>query len=56
MMGKFIVVPCVSLMSRTQPWWDSTGSTEMATHFTLRLANSSLSFATAPNSVVQTGV
>ena len=56
MMGKFTVVCCVSLMSPIQFMWLSIGSTLSATTFTFRLSNSPRKLATAPSSVVQTGV
>src|SRR5450432_1348460 len=55
-MGKFILTPWVSSMSWTQPVCDFTSSTLTAITLTLRLSNSGLSLATAPSSVVQTGV
>src|SRR6186713_382231 len=55
-MGKLTVVFCVSLMSLTHLPWDSSGSTLTAMGLTLRLANSPLSAAVLPSSVVQTGV
>ncbi|MCY1376502.1 hypothetical protein D9M69_639950 [compost metagenome] len=54
--GKLTVVDCVSLMSRIQPWCDSTPSTDSAIALTPRRANSSFSLAVRPSSVVQTGV
>src|SRR5690554_320388 len=56
MMGKVTWVFWVSLISSIQRWWDSTGSTLRASTLTPRLANSSLSLAVKPNSVVHTGV
>ncbi len=56
MIGKFRSVPPTSAMSGAQPWWLSSGSTEMAIALTLRLSNASLSVAVRPSSVVQTGV
>src|SRR4030095_14638412 len=55
MIGKFMVQACVSLMSLIHPWCESRESTLTARTFTFRLANSLLSLATAPSSVVQTG-
>src|SRR5258708_6473803 len=43
-------------MSLDQPAWLVRGSTLNPMTFTFRLSNSGLSFATAPSSVVQTGV
>src|SRR5262252_8730015 len=43
-------------MSLDHRTWLSTGSTERAMIFVLRLSNSGLSFAMYPSSVVQTGV
>src|ERR1700733_12912330 len=43
-------------MSLIHRWCESSGSTLTAMTFTFRLANSFLSLATAPSSVVQTGV
>src|SRR5512144_943477 len=43
-------------MSLTHPWCESRGSTLTARNFTFRLVNSLLILATAPSSVVQTGV
>ena len=56
MSGKFTAWPWVSSMSPTQPLCESSGSTERPMTLTLRLSNSGLSAATAPSSVVQTGV
>src|SRR3954464_2982178 len=55
-MGKFTVQFCVSLMSFTQPWWDSIGSTLTAMGLTPRFWNSPASAAVLPSSVVHTGV
>src|SRR4249920_2420380 len=54
--GKLTLVFWVSLMSLIQPLWESTGSTDSASTLALRLANSDLSFAVYPSSVVHTGV
>src|SRR5882672_10052589 len=43
-------------MSAAQPAWRSIGSTERPTTLTPRLSNSGFRRATAPSSVVQTGV
>src|SRR5579875_2297909 len=56
MIGKLTLVPCVSLMSGIHPLCDSSGSTLMAMTLALRLSNSLFSLATAPSSVVHTGV
>src|SRR5262245_3705232 len=56
MMGKFIEHDCVSLMSLIHFLCDSNGSTLTAMTFTFLRANSFLILATAPSSVVQTGV
>jgi len=55
-MGKFTVVFCVSLMSWTQRWCASTGSTLTAIGRVLRRANSVARAAVLPSSVVHTGV
>src|SRR3954471_22067254 len=55
-MGKFGAAPCVSLMSSDHLAWRSTGSTERPISLTPRLSNSGFSLASAPSSVVQTGV
>jgi len=54
--GKFGAVPCVSRMSSDHLAWESAGSTDSPSTLTPRLSNSGFSLATAPNSVVQTGV
>ena len=54
--GKFSLAPCVSSMSAAQPPWFSSPSTDRPITLTLRLSNSGFSLATAPSSVVQTGV
>ena len=51
--GGNLLYACMSLI---QLLCDSTGSQDRAMHLMLRLANSGISAATAPNSVVQTGV
>src|SRR4029078_4341380 len=56
MIGKFILVPCVSSMSPIQPLCEATGSTDRAIPLTLRFSNSLLSLAEPLSSVVQTGV
>src|SRR5689334_17892790 len=56
MMGKLTLVFCVSLMSLIHFLCESTGSTESAITLTFLLANSSLSLAVNPSSVVHTGV
>jgi hypothetical protein len=56
MSGKFSSLPVTSAMSPVQPWCDSSESTEMPMSFTPRLSNSGLRPASAPSSVVQTGV
>src|SRR6478609_10617363 len=56
MIGKLRSVPPTSLMSPAQPLCDSSGSTDTAIAFTLRLSNSALSADVRPSSVVQTGV
>src|ERR1700733_11705737 len=56
MIGKLTVVDWVSLMSLTQLLCESIGSTLTARTLVLRLVNWSFSFATAPSSVVHTGV
>ena len=54
--GKFTAVPWVSSMSLSHSRWLSTGSTDRPITLTPRLSNSGFSRATAPSSVVQTGV
>src|SRR5471032_769422 len=54
--GKLTTVFWVSLMSSIHLWCESTGSTDRAMALTPRLANSSLSLAVKPSSVVHTGV
>src|SRR5476649_1563882 len=49
-------MPWVSAMSAYHLAWFSTGSTDRPSTLTPRLSNSGFSFATAPSSVVQTGV
>src|SRR4051794_27824249 len=56
MSGKFSSLPVTSLMSEAHPLCESSGSTDTPITFTLRLSNSPLRPATAPSSVVQTGV
>src|SRR5690606_34926338 len=56
MIGKLTAVFCVSLMSSIHLMCESTGSTDRAMALTPRLANSSLSLAVKPSSVVHTGV
>src|SRR5690606_22730815 len=56
MIGKLTAVFCVSLMSSIHLICESTGSTDRAMALTPRLANSSLSLAVNPSSVVHTGV
>ena len=56
MIGKFIVVRCVSSMSPIQPLCDFTSSTLTAMTLQFRFSNSAFVFATKPSSVVQTGV
>src|SRR3954471_14908719 len=55
-MGKFGAAPCVSLMSSDHFACLSTGSTLSPISLMPRLSNSPLSLASAPSSVVQTGV
>ena len=54
--GKFTACPVTSSMSPSHFRCDSTGSTLSPMTFAPRLSNSGFSFATAPSSVVQTGV
>src|SRR5579872_6154452 len=54
--GKFILVCWVSSISPTHFLCDGTSSTLTPIGLILRLSNSPLSLATAPSSVVQTGV
>ena len=54
--GKFGASPCVSLMSSAHFTWSATESTLRPITLTPRLSNSGLMWATAPSSVVQTGV
>ena len=56
MIGKFIVVFCVSSMSPIQPLCEVTSSTLMAIILQWRLSKSPLSLAAMPSSVVHTGV
>lgn len=56
MMGKSAGLPANDSMSLFHFWWSLTESTETPITFVLRLANSAASCATAPNSVVHTGV
>ena len=49
-------LPVAFSMSADQPWWSLTPSTLMPMILQLRAAKSDLSPATAPSSVVQTGV
>src|SRR5678816_1042180 len=56
MIGKLGAMPWVSAMSAAQRAWLSTGSTDRPSTLTPRLSNSGFRRATAPNSVVQTGV
>src|SRR3954454_8672466 len=54
--GKFGAAPWVSLMSSDHLECLSTGSTLSPISLTPRLSNSGFNFASAPSSVVQTGV
>ena len=54
--GKLTAAPWVSSMSFSQRRWSATGSTDRPMTLTPRLSNSPFSRATAPSSVVQTGV
>src|ERR1700676_5231961 len=54
--GKFGAAPCVSLMSSDHFACLSTGSTLSPISLTPRLSNSGFNLASAPSSVVQTGV
>ena len=56
MSGKFSSLPVTSLMSCAQVPWLSIGSTDRPITLVLRLSNSGFRPATAPSSVVQTGV
>src|SRR3984957_8638054 len=55
-MGWFGAAPCVTRMSSDHLACLSTGSTERPISLTPRLSNSGFSLASAPSSVVQTGV
>ena len=54
--GKFTLVPPTSSMSCAHLLWFSTGSTERPITLAPRFVNSDSRLATAPSSVVQTGV
>ncbi len=56
MIGKPALVPATDSMSPFHFTWSSALSTEMPITLVLRFSHSSASCATAPNSVVQTGV